>query len=302
MSALSRLLQTLRGKPWAKRLGFALFAWLVFTFAFFLTFPSDALRDRVVREAEQRGLKVRLESVRLAFPLGLRFQEAYLILREPDPQAQKPAVAVHLPRLTLRPSLLGLLTGKKAIAFDARIWGGKLSGSAATSDEGARIEAHLRDVDLGESLLAAIGLQIEGKVDELRLVAEGAKLSSAQGEILLRSSDIVIRGGEVNHFSLPKVALGNLEGKIALADGSAQFESFQAKGEDVDARVEGSIRLADRFALSTLQTKLMFKPSEAWWSQNEMLRAGASMLRKESDGFHAIQVHGQLGKPRFRLN
>src|SRR5690606_38944916 len=145
-------------------------------------------------------------------------------------------------------SLLGLLTGKKAIAFDARIWGGKLSGSAATSDEGARIEAHLRDVDLGESLLAAIGLQIEGKVDELRLVAEGAKLSSAQGEILLRGSDIVIRGGEVNHFSLPKVALGNLEGKIALADGAAQSESFQAKGEDVDARVEGSIRLADRFA------------------------------------------------------
>lgn len=303
MSALTNLLQGLRGKRWARWLGLSLFSWVIFTISLFLTFPSDAVRDRVVQEASKRGMQLRMESVDLAFPLGLSFHETYLILREPDPQAEKPAVAIHIPKLTVRPSVFGLLTGKKAISFDAQLWGGKLSGKAGSSDEGGMIDARLRNLDLGQSVLGAVGLQFEGKIEELRFEARGNHLADAEGELVLKGSDLVLNGGEVNHFSLPKVALGTLEGKITMGEGSAQIETFEANGEDITAQVEGSLRLSDRLTLSTLQTRLRFKPSEAWWSQNEMLRAGASMaLRKDNDGFHTIQMYGQLGKPRFRTN
>lgn len=303
MTALSNLLNRLRGKRWAKWAAFSLFSWLVFTLSLYLTFPSDAVRDRVVQAAAQEGLNLRMESVGLSFPPGLRLSEAYLILREADPQAEKGAVALHVPQATIRPSLLGLVSGKPSVRFDARLWGGKLSGKAGKADEGAHLEARLRGVDLGQSMLGAIGLEFEGTIDELRLEAAGKQLGDMEGELLLRGEGLVLKGGEVNHFSLPKVALGTLEGKVEIAEGRAEIETLEANGDDISALVEGSIRFADRLGLSTLQTKLRFKPSEAWWEANEMLRAGAAMaLKEDGEGYHNIQLYGQLAKPRFRLN
>ena len=303
MSVLASLLNRFREKRWAKWLAFSLFSWLVFSLSLYLTFPSEAVRDRVVKAAEQQGLKLRMESVGLSFPPGLSLRETYLILREPDPKAEKAAVAIHLPKATLRPSLLGLVTGKPSLSFDARIWGGTLSGKAGKSDEGASIQARLRGADLSQSMLGALGLQFEGTIEELRLEAAGSQLKDLEGELVLHGEGLVLNGGEVNHFSLPKVTLGTLEGKLTLGEGRAEIEEFSANGADITAMVEGSIRFADRLGLSTLQTKLRFKPSEDWWEQNEMLRAGAAMaLRKDSDGFHNIQLYGQLSKPRFRMN
>lgn len=303
MSVHTKILQTLREKRWARWLGLSLFSWAVFTFSLYLTFPSDAVRDRIVQAARQQGMQVRMESVNLALPLGLTFNETYWILREPDAKAEKSAIALHVSRLTVRPSLLGLITGKKAVSFDGRLWGGSLSGKAAASEEGNTIDARLRGLDLGQSLLGAVGLQVEGTIDELRLSATGSQLADMEGELTLNGSALQINGGEVNHFSLPKIALGDLEGQIHISAGRAEIDVFEANGEDLTARVEGSLRFADRFALSTLQTRLRFKPSEAWWEQNEMLRAGAAMaLRKDDEGFHSIQLYGQLGRPRFRMN
>lgn len=303
MSILTNLLNRFRGKRWAKWVGFSLFSWAVFTLSLYLTFPSEAVRDRVVQVAWQQGVNLRMESVGLAFPLGISFSETYWILREADPQAEVGAVAIHIPKATLRPSLLGLLTGKLALSFDASLWGGNLAGRLSSSDDGREIQARLRGVELGESVLGAIGLQFEGKIEELRLEAAGSQLASLEGELSLKGENLVINGGEVNHFSLPKIALGTLEGKVMIADGKAEIETFEANGDDITALVEGSIRFADRLGLSTLQTKLRFKPSESWWSENEMLRAGAAMaLRKDGEGFHNIQLYGQLSRPRFRLN
>lgn len=304
MSVLAKFSTLLREKRWARWLAYSAFSWAVFSISLYLTFPSDQVKERLVQAAQANaGIRLRVESVGLAFPPGLTLRDSYLVLREPDPEAQKGAVAIHLSRLTVRPSLLGLLTGKPALSFDARLWDGSLHGKAGKNDEGSHVKLHAKGLDLSQSVLGAIGLQASGKVDELSLHAAGPRLREMTGELTIRGSDLVLEGGAVNEFELPRVALGTLEGKIAIGEGRAEIETFQAEGEDISATVEGSIRLADRLSLATLQTKLRFKPTEAFWQRNEMLRAGASMaLKQDSEGYHSIQLYGQLVRPRFRLN
>jgi|GEM_PF-1110154 len=304
MSLLTKILTFLREKRWARWLAYAAFSWAVFSVSLYLTFPSDLVKERIVQMAQSRaGIRLRVESVGLAFPPGLTLRDAYLVLREPDPEAQKGAVAIHLSRLTVRPSLLGLLTGKPGLSFDARLWDGTLHGKAGKSDEGSHLELRARGLDLSQSVLAALGLQASGKVEELRVEAAGPSLREMSGELTIKGTDLVLEGGSVDEFELPRVALGSLEGKIAIGEGRAEIETLQAEGADVTASLEGSIRLADRLSQATLQTKLRFKASEEFWKRNEMLRAGASMaLKKDSDGFHTVQMYGQLVRPRFRLN
>lgn len=303
MSIFAKLSTWLREKRWARWTAYAAFSWVVFSFSLYLTFPSDMVKERVVEMAQRSGLRLRVESASLAFPPGLTLRDSYLILRDADPEAEKGAVAIHVSRLTVRPSLLGLVTGKPGVSFDARLWDGKVSGKAAKGEEGGKLQVRASGLDLSRSVLSAIGLQTVGKVDELRLEVAGESLREMVGELSIKGEGLVIEGGSINEFELPKVALGTLEGKVAIGDGKAEFENFEANGEDLSAAVEGTIRLADRLSQFTVQTRLRFRPTEDFWERNEMLRAGASMaLKKDDDGFHSVQMYGQLTKPRFRLN
>lgn len=301
MSVFSKLTAALRGKKWAQWLGYAAFSWGVFTFALFLTFPSDAVRDRVVLEARKMGMNLRVESTGLAFPLGLSLHDTFLILREPNPEEQQGALAIHVEKITLRPDLFAMVRGDTGLRFDATLWGGKAAGRLHRADGEQKVSVRAKRVDLSKSVLVAMGLDLEGILDELSLEYEGSDLSKAKGTLAIGGEGLVLRGGEVAEFELPRITLGALKGQIAMGDGRAEIEEFTLEGTDLQARIEGNVRLAPAFSQSTLNAKLSFKPSDSWWKANEMLQAGASMaLPPDRDGFHSVTLYGPVGKPRFR--
>lgn len=301
MSVFSKLTAAVRGKSWAKWLGYAAFSWAVFLFALFLTFPSDAVRDRVVREARKAGMNLRVESAGLALPLGLSLHDTFLILREPNPEQQQGALAIHVEKLTVRPDLFAMIRGDTGLRFDANLWGGKAAGRMHRVDGEQRLTVQAKRVDLSRSVLAAMGLDLEGMVDELTLEYEGADASKAKGTLSISGDGLVLRGGEVAEFELPRITLGTLKGTVAMGDGRAEIEEFTLEGTDLQARIEGNVRLAPSLSQSTLNAKLSFKPSDAWWKANEMLQAGASMaLPPDRDGFHSVTLYGPISKPRFR--
>lgn len=288
-------------KLWAgrsrKRLLYALFFQVAFAAAFALTFPYDALRDRVVSLAGQAGVKVRIGTVRLALPAGIT-------LRDVDWYASSDADSkpIHVDAFTARPELLGLVRGKQAVGFQAEAWGGKLQGRFEKAGEGQKIEAKARGIALEKSPLANSGLDLEGELAELELSFESdGDLSKATGALLLKGDKLSLNGGEVQQFELPKVVLGSLDGKVSIKEGRATFDTFSLKGDDIDARLEGSIRLGNKLSTSALSGKLQFKPSDDWWSRNEMLRTAANFALPEGkDGFRSVQIYGQVQSPRFR--
>lgn len=290
---MKRILDWVRGPKLRKRVVYALFFQVVFLLCLALTFPYVTLRDRIVATAENAGVRLGVDSVRPALPLGLTLKGV---------EWRGGDQPVRVDSLTLRLSLLSVVKRTPALGFSASSWGGTLRGRFEAEGETTRIEAKMQKVSVAQSPLAAFGLDLDGELSEveLRFESEG-DLSKANGTLTLKGDSLVLKGGEVQNFELPRIALGALDGKINITQGRANFENFAFEGDDIELRLEGSVRLASKLGSSGLSARLQLKPSEEWWGRNEMLRAAANMaLPEDGDGFRTVQIYGQLQSPRFR--
>jgi type II secretion system protein N len=322
-------------RSWTRWVGYPAFFAAALWVSFYLTFPSDALRDRLAAEARNRfDTEVEIGSVRPAGLSGLTLRDVSWQIGE-APAAAAPAPApvpaaapegapageggapapapaaaaapdnrIVLDRVTAKAELFALLRGKKAFSFDVDAWGGNIEGRYETSADKVAVEAQLRGVDLGRSPLRPLaGIQIDGKVARADLTfASAAKdYAKANGKLTLKGEDLQLKGGEVQGVELPAMALGSLDGNVTIENGKATFETFQLKGQDVEAQIEGFVRLNAKLAGSTVSGKLKLKPSEEWWNRNEMLKGMANFaLPAGKDGWRSVGLYGQLSHPSFR--
>ncbi|WP_169788780.1 type II secretion system protein GspN [Vulgatibacter incomptus] len=210
---------------------------------------------------------------------------------------------IHIDSLTLKAELFALLRGKQAFSFDASAWGGRLRGRVDPG-ETLVIRARASGFDLARSPLKSVsGLDLVGKLAtlDLDLTAEKGDFSKADGELLIKGEDLVLNGGEIQHFELPRVVLGTLDGKIAIKEGKADVDSFGLEGQDVAAKVQATLRLSPQILASTINGKVLLKPSDDWWNRNELLKTAANFaLPAGSDGWRSVNVYGQLQHVSFR--
>jgi len=219
-------------------------------------------------------------------------------------EAPTPPEGIHLDSITAKVDLLSAIRGRQGVSFDARAWGGRIEGKISMGEDSRRIAVRAKGIVLEQSpILAVAGLDLEGKLEilELDLAAEGADFSNAAGQLVIKGDSLVLRGGEVQHFELPRVALGTLDGKVDVQDGKADTDTFEIHGADLDAKLAATVRLAPELASSTLTGKLQLKPSDDWWNRNEMLKTAANFaMPASSDGWRSLNLHGQLRRPGFR--
>lgn len=320
-----RLWNRLKGKAWTKWVGYPLFFNLAFTAGIYLTFPYDPLRDRIEAAARDgTGMEVEIEKVRLAGLTGLRLEGVELL---PERLAQAAATAaameatgaaeegqeaprpeppprIRLDEVTAKAEVLSLLRGRKAVRFAVEAFGGEARGRLELGDEERAFRARMRDLDLAASPLRALaGLDVAGRVAEVRidLRSAGKDFSKADGSIEIRGEGLLVNGGTVQMFDLPQIALGTLDARIVVDGGLATFERFQVEGPDVQAEIEGSVRLQPVLTASSLSGKLRVKPSDDWWNRNQMLKTAADLaLPANKDGWRNIGLFGPLSRPSFR--
>jgi len=326
-----KLLDKLRGKAWIKWVGYALFYNLVFYGALYITFPYDTLRDRIVSEARNRmGLDLRIGKIRLAGISGVKLSDVTLVTGDP---AQPPSAAelarlaeeaegegeegadlaalaggepdgIRIDSLTTSVALLPTLQGKQALTFAVDAWGGTMKVKVTQDEAHRALQVQARGVDLDRSPLQHYsGLDLAGSLSslEIDLQAEGADFTKAQGFVALKGENLLLRGGEVQNFELPAVALGTLDGRLDIEEGEGKTDTFEINGDDLAAKLELTVRLASQIKASTLAGKLELKPSDEWWDRNEMLKAAANFaLPDQGDGWRALKISGQLQKPGFR--
>jgi type II secretion system protein N len=323
----------LRDRPWALWVGYPAFFSLAFFAAFWLTFPSQQLASRVELEAKRAlGIQLHVGSARPSLLAGLTLRDVEWVMAEggtpgedaPPPPAPVPAAAapgagggaptpaaaapagppaVKIARATVRMGLINTLRGRRDISFDADAFGGAIDGRFVAGKDEQTITAHLRDVDLAQSPMRSYGLNLEGHVKQLdvEIKTPEGDIQKAEGTVVLKGENLVLQGGEVQHFDLPRIELGSLEGTVEIGGGKADFSKFETKGNDLEAKIEGFVRLASKLGSSTLSGKIKLKPSDGWWTKNESLRSIANMaLPAQKDGFRLINVFGQVAKPSFR--
>jgi type II secretion system protein N len=293
---------------WKTVLAFAGFSLFAFLFSLYLTFPYEALRQRLVAEATNAGLFVRIKSVGPGF-FGVT--ASGIELAKPS-DSGAPAQTLQIQSLSLRPALIPL-----GVGFRAKLLGGTVGG-AVGGLSGLTVKANLDDLNLASGNLKGIsGLDLEGRVNgslSLTLPAGSGKsaapdLTQASGELDLRIEKALIKGGTVMvpmynepvPMDLPRIEPGEVNARVKFDKGTGTVEQVQAKGKDLELDASGTLKLGRSVDASELALGLKLKTDPAFVQRLGMVGAGLSIMPPDKDkpDFRVASITGYLGRPTF---
>lgn len=317
---------------WKVILGYTAFSLVALLVCLFLTFPFDTLRVRLATDAARQGVALRIGSLRPGFfavtakdvqfsqpPEGIT-PEAFAALTSDDDSATAmmgAAVlgeALVIDSVSVRPSLFPL-----GISFSADAMGGTIQGTVGgLKDKAVKVVATGLHVDQG-NLPNFTGVEMEGTVGAniaLTIPAGTGKdaepdLSAADGEVALDSSGLVIKGGKVaiplmpgqppTPMDVPRIALGELVGRVGFEKGLGTVKELRLKSEDLEAHAEGTLKLGKRIAYSEPALDLRLKADPAFTKRLGLLGAGLSMMATDpkDPSFRAGRLTGFLNRPQF---
>lgn len=298
------------GKPdwtvWRPRLAYGAFALACFLLALRWTFPSQAVKERLMVEAGVRGWQIDVEDVTAGGVLGVTARGVKL--------ASDTGLAIPIDELTASLRPLRLLTGRRSIAFDAKLYDGRVQGTADL-DADQRVVAEVDGVDLGAALplRKATGLDLLGRVQgSVDLTVPASPAGKPAGRVEFRVKDAGIAGGQVpipamaGGLPLPRMAFGEVNAAVQIADGKATFQRLDAKGGDAELTTQGLYFLVQpRMEFAPIFGTAKVRVAEAFWTKSgtqgfKALAEAALAQAKGPDGAWNFTVAGSVGHPRLQ--
>ncbi len=272
-------------------------------FAYFL-FPSDAVKDYIVRQvkAAEPNLELQIEKIRPALPPGLALGGTRLFY-ETIPLVESPQVRV-LPVMTT------LFSSETAIGFKGLLYGGNFKG-VALFDRPPEAKPQLKRIEAGLS-----GVQV-AQVHALEKLPQDYEVLSGllSGTIDLRMTD----AGETGEATLsiadlglkidvPMIDLGPINfnevkaGIDMVSDRRIQIRECTFKGPQVNGTLSGDLEIMDLPEQSRLNLTGTITPHAAFLA-NLSKGFPASLLFKKRSGKSelAFAIRGTLKNPQFSL-
>ena len=291
-----------------RRLLYALFTVAAFVLALRQTLPVEALRERLVMEAAARGWQLKVSSVRPAGLVGVRLDGVALESRD--------GLRVPVERVDASLRLLPLFTGRRSLAFDARLFEGRVKGAVEARGTERRLAFSASGLDLARAapLRQASGLDLAGVVrGEVDLTVDEKAPARSAGRVALAVDRAAVNGGTVPvpgmsaGLTLPRVGLGQVTAQGTAREGRFVFDRLDARGDDLEAVADGLyLQLGPRLAIAPIFGKVTLEVKDAFWA-----RGGASGLKslvelalspgRTPDGRYALQLFGTLSRPQAKL-
>jgi type II secretion system protein N len=311
---------------WKVLLGYAAFAVVAFVLGLFVTFPYDAIRSRLVTEAAQAGLAVRIGSLRPglagvtatqvrvskpAQPLSADVITALATGEGNVPGALELGEPVVLDSVAVRPTLF-----PPGVAVRASAMGGTLSASVGLLGAmKVRVEADGLQAS-GGNLPAFTGMDMEGELNGALVLnlpkgkGSEADLSQADGELTLDTQGLVIKSGKVAvpmgggtsvPMDLPRITLGGLTGRIQFEKGLGTVQTLRLKSDDLEALATGTLKLGKKLEYSEPAMDVNIKLDPEFQKRLGLLGAGVTILPpdKKDPTFRAARLAGFLNRPTF---
>lgn len=298
----------LKLKPWQRRAAYALFAAVAFLIALRQTFPTEAVKERLVMEAAAQGWQIRVADVGPAGLLGVAMTSLSLESRE--------GVRIPVERLeaTVRP--WSVLRGRRGFSFDAALFEGRVKGFAEEGGATRRVRAALTGLDLSRAvpLRKATGVDLAGLVSgDVDLTLDDREPAKSSGHVDLAVQRAAVNGGALpipgmgGALTLPHVALGQLSAHATVKDGKLTFEQLETKGDDLELSGGGLYCvLQPRLAFAPIFGKLAVRFRDAFWQKSgtagfKSLAEMALAPARGRDGAYGFQIFGTLSQPQARL-
>ena len=300
---------------WKRILLYAGFSVVALFAAFFITFPYDALSERLKLEADNAGYNLKIGSMGPGF-FALNANELF-IAKKMAPTEEKPPEALKIDKLSVGPTLF-----PPGLGVSAKLLGGALS--VRVSALGGSVHVDADDLDLSKGNLKGFsGIDLAGKVDvkldlSIPKTAVGASapepdLSQASGAFSLSARGLTVNGGTVSvplpmygpdptPLDLPKIAFGDLGGHVKFEKGAGTVDEFKSHSNDLEIAVSGTLKLAKKVEYSDSNLEVRFKPDPDFQKRLGLIGSALSMVGADPKDptWRMGRLTGLLGKPNFR--
>jgi type II secretion system protein N len=300
-------LTRIRLEGWKRTAAYALFFVLAFALALHATFPTEAVRERLILEAAAQGWQLRLNDISPGGFLGVRAREVTLLTRDGS------RIPLEEVRVALRP--LALLTGRRSVAFQAALFDGTASGVTEQGRSLQRLQVKASGIDLGKAgaLRKTIGLDLAGTLSaNVDVTLDEKDPAKNAGTVELVVKDAAVKGGEIaipgmnSGLTVPAMGLGTVTVHGTVRGPRAEFDKVEAKGQDVEVIGEQTfLQLQPRVENSPLAGRARVRFAEAFWQRGPaaplrpVVDAALASARLKDGGF-GFQIYGTLGKPQAR--
>ncbi len=279
------------------RLLWVLYGTVVFVIFLFLTFPTELALQRVTASIAQTAqLRIQYGSGRWTWNKGWVLYD----LTIEKPGATPP---LHLSRLAISPSWLGLLHGQPLpLSFSATLYGGAATGSVRQDNAGFGVQFTLDAIDL--ALWPFPQPFRQGNVSG-NLTVEGtfqgmpAEINSWTGSMTASLSDGASKGGALTRSPLPALRAVQARLRATLQNSRLEVADGALSVDGLEAHLQGNITLRLPLVWSVLDLQLTTRvtgaPPPTLVSLNSLLSAvpGAAGERRAT-------ITGSVATPAMR--
>ena len=292
---------------WRRTAAYVAFFVLAFLVALRLTFPVEAVRERLVLDAAARGYQVKVNDISPSGIVGIRARELSVTTAD--------GTRIPIDDLSVSLRLWATLMGRQAFDFDARLFDGRVTGFSDSGKTAERYRVRVQGLDLSRAgvIRTATGLDLAGVLSgNVDLSLDPKDATKSTGSVDLEVKGGAIRGGQVaipgmdGGLTAPPVKLGNVALRGAVKAGRLDLGTLEAKGDDVEIGADQLfVQLQPRLEFSPLSGRLRVRPTEAFWRKDQvaplkpLIEMGLASARGRDGGF-GFQLFGTLGKPQAR--
>ena len=278
---------------------------LAFFLFLVLTFPYDVLARRIEMEAKRAGADVTIGSAGAGGLAAVRARDVRVRIAPASGDAWP---ELRFDRAVVSPDLIALLLRRTSFGFSVEGYGGTARGHVALSDDPRQPGVSSFRIDASDLDLSALPLRDLAGVlaaGKLRLKADLPALlpvETARGSISLALEGAAVTGGSVAGFSLPRTALGRVDGAVAVEKGVARIDKTQARGGDVEADVDGNVNLRPLLSLSQADLHVRFRANDSWLNENGMIKGMIGLIQnaRQGDGSYVFTLNGPLSRMQSR--
>jgi type II secretion system protein N len=307
---------------WKRVVGYTAFALFSLIATFFLTFPYEPLKDTLRGLALSQGYVLKMGSLGPGF-FSVRAKQVELAKVQnpaevnentPDP------VPMVIDSVSVSPTLF-----PPGLAVKLSLLGGDITARVTGLSSTRRLRVDIEDLDLSKgNLKSASGIDLAGEIEahldvSVPFVAGAPNtpaepdLAQASGTMTLATKGLAINGGTANitiaqfgpeptPVDLPKILLGEINGKMKIEKGAATIEEFKSKSADLEMNLSGTAKLAKRLEYSEPNMELRVKPDPEFQKRLGMIGSALSMIGPDPKDptWRMGRLTGYLGRPQFR--
>jgi type II secretion system protein N len=282
-------------------LAYTLYGLVAFVVFFYIMFPYDLLRQRIVAQFSRQDLQLTIAKLRPDFPPGVEFQQIRLL----TPQAASARALAHIERLQAQPNFFALATRTLDFQLAGRLYSGQLTGNVradmANGTSPWELQANLSDLQVEQHPLAQKDNTafLRGRLNgDITATLDSDGLLQ-QGVVNLRMQPLVFVGNEGLQLPLQReITCDSLQSQLQLKAGQWQIVSFNCRGDDLAINARGTIQWQQPLRDSALELHVQMR-SETTFKQEIDLLGTFMRRRPDRRGVLSFSIRGTLEQPRF---